>query len=47
MIDYTKPFPCGECGKMVVPSEKHTYEDCLNFKEKIHNMKDKRGKENA
>lgn len=35
MIDWTKPQPCGECGKMVNPQEKHTYEDCMNWKNKI------------
>ena len=28
MTDYTKPFPCGQCGKMVMADEKHTFEDC-------------------
>ncbi len=39
MIEKTKKFPCGECGKMVEPQEKHTYEDCLKWKQKL---KDKR-----
>jgi len=34
-MDYTKPFPCGECGKMVMANEKHTYEDCLVWKKKL------------
>ena len=25
-------FACGECGKMVAPKEKHTYDDCLAYK---------------
>ena len=28
-MDYTKKFPCGECGKIVRSNEKHTYQDCL------------------
>ena len=32
MTDYTKPFPCGECGKMVYSNEKHTLDDCMKFK---------------
>ena len=28
MVDYAKPFPCTECGKMVMSNEKHTFEDC-------------------
>jgi len=28
MTNYTKPFPCGECGKIVMANEKHTFEDC-------------------
>ncbi len=31
-MDYTKPFPCQECGQMVMADKKHTYEDCLKFK---------------
>ncbi len=33
-VDYTKPFPCGECGQMVMAQEKHTYEDCMSYKDK-------------
>ena len=32
MTDYTKPLPCGECGKMVMATEKHNYMDCLKWK---------------
>lgn len=35
MVDYTKPYPCGECGKMVSVDERHTYDDCVRFKNKI------------
>lgn len=28
MTDYTKPFPCTQCGKMVRIEEKHTFVDC-------------------
>ncbi len=34
MTDYTKPFPCGTCGKMVMTTEKHTFNDCATHKEK-------------
>ncbi len=46
MVDYTKPQPCQECYKMVKPNEKHTYNDCLNWKEKIKSRSsDKTNKE--
>ena len=35
MTDYTKPFPCGECDKMVMATEKHTFEDCKKWKEHL------------
>ncbi|KKL27398.1 hypothetical protein LCGC14_2385540 [marine sediment metagenome] len=35
MTDYTKKQPCGECGKMVESQEKHTYEDCLKWLQKL------------
>ena len=35
MTDYTKPFPCGECDKMVKVHEKHTYKDCIRWKKYI------------
>ena len=35
MVDYSKKFPCGECGKMIYPNEKHTYEDCINWKKQL------------
>lgn len=41
MTDYTKPFPCGECGKMVMVNEKHTYEDCLKWKKKVREQNKK------
>jgi len=31
MTDYTKPFPCGECGKMVMATEIHTFKDCKKW----------------
>ena len=33
MTDYTKPFPCGECGQMIVATEKHTIKDCQKYKQ--------------
>ncbi len=42
MTDYTKPFPCGECGKMTMATEKHTYEDCLKWRREITIKNDKR-----
>jgi hypothetical protein len=43
MVDYKKHFPCGDCGKMVMVNEKHTYQDCLNWKKKLkHTKRDKR-----
>ena len=35
MTDYTKKQPCGECGKMVDLGERHTYEDCLKWLQKL------------
>lgn len=29
-----EPFPCGECGRIVKATEKHTLEDCLEYKKK-------------
>ena len=33
-MNYNKKFPCGECGKMVKPQEKHTLEDCRKWQKK-------------
>jgi len=40
MIDYTKPQPCGECGKMVRLKEKHIYQDCLKWKDRLRRLSD-------
>jgi len=40
MTDYTKPFPCAECGKMVMANEKHTYKYCLEWKQKLEGEND-------
>ncbi len=45
MTDYTKPFPCGECGQMVMATEKHTYKDCQKWKRKIRDSHIKGKKE--
>ncbi len=39
MVDYSKPFPCGECGQMVMANEKHDYEDCLEWKRKLESKR--------
>jgi len=39
MVDWTKPQPCGECGKMVKIDEKHYYKDCLRWKKYIKSRK--------
>ena len=39
MVDYSKSFPCGDCGKMVMANEKHDYEDCLEWKRKLESKK--------
>jgi len=30
-FDFSKPFPCGECGKMVMSNEEHTLDDCNDY----------------
>lgn len=35
MTDYSKPFPCGDCGKMVIVDERHTFKDCRKWGRKI------------
>ena len=39
MTDWTKPQPCEECGKMVNSKEKHTFEDCKDWRMKIKTSK--------
>ena len=41
MVDYAKPFPCTECGKMVMSNEKHTFEDCKKQKKHLQKTRDK------
>lgn len=41
MVDYSKPFPCGECGKMVMANERHTFEDCKRWRKVIAKRKSK------
>jgi DnaJ-class molecular chaperone len=35
MTDYSKHWPCRECGEMVMSTEKHTFNDCESWKAKV------------
>jgi len=39
MVNWNNPQPCGECGKMVHKEERHTFEDCKDWKKTIRNLR--------
>ena len=41
MTDYSKPFPCRECGEMVMANQEHTFEDCKKWKLGLTEIKKK------
>lgn len=45
MVDFSKPWACGECGQMTMSDVKHTFEDCEKWKASMRKQRDTLAKE--